>query len=715
MTAQVTLVREFLALAGGSEVVIGFVLAAWLVAGGVGSLVAIGLRPRWWLVMAAFAGLAAGYAAALWLVWGGRGFLGVSPGEILSWSRAFRFAFVVGGPPAFCVGLTFALLAAVTGRPALVYAGEAAGSAVGGFVASAVCYQFLKPVLVAGVLGVAAAAAGGLILLGRREGKFWGVAGFAVAALVGGLALLVYRDAVERAYFFERVFPGEDVVAYRVSPYGAVVASRRGERVALYENGLFVAAVPDALAAENSVHPAMLLRPHAERVVLIGGGLTGAETEFAKYPFLKEAEYLELDAALVEVSREFHPAGARESKVRYVNRDGRLWLKKAAREGYSADVIIVAVPMPVTAQLNRFYTKEFFSDVKKVLAPDGVAAFYAPGAANYYSPELSDFLSLTRAGCATAFRNVVALPGDNTIFICSDASVDVSPENYGKALTGNRIKNKFLTASYFRYLMSRDRMAGVRAATAVTAPPNADFRPAGLFYGMLVWATRVSPKEAGFLKGIRKIKLWYIYVFGVCLAIAWVGLARRARKAVVGYAVAVQGFIEIALEVVIIFCYQVVFGSAYLELAVIVGAFMAGVAVGALLPIRKPSEQLLINLLGLLAVLGFAAPVVTLAFVRWPGAPAAVVHFAFGALAFAAGGAGGAQFVVALRAWRKEAAPLLYGVDMIAAALGAVVTAGIFVPVFGIWETTAALAFLAATPIAALAVNGTTTNQPEGA
>jgi predicted membrane-bound spermidine synthase len=79
------------------------------------------------------------------------------------------------------------------------------------------------------------------------------------------------------------------------------------------------------------------------------------------------------------------------------------------------------------------------------------------------------------------------------------------------------------------------------------------------------------------------------------------------------------------------------------------------------------------------------------------------LHAVFGGLAAAAGLCGGAQFVVALRAWGERGAGALYGLDLLGSALGAAVTAVVLVPVLGLSRTAMVVAALAAAGMAALA------------
>jgi len=57
-------------------------------------------------------------------------------------------------------------------------------------------------------------------------------------------------------------------------------------------------------------------------------------------------------------------------------------------------VIIVDVPDPQTAQLNRFYTAEFFRSAREHLAPGGLLSLQLRSSEETISPGLAEFSAL---------------------------------------------------------------------------------------------------------------------------------------------------------------------------------------------------------------------------------------------------------------------------------------------------------------------------------
>ena len=82
------------------------------------------------------------------------------------------------------------------------------------------------------------------------------------------------------------------------------------------------------------------------------------------------------------------------------------------------DVVIADVPDPSTSQLNRFYTREFFAEVRRILTPGGVLSFSLGTYENYLGKELGRMIGVayqTLAGRlrqrADASRRAGFLPG----------------------------------------------------------------------------------------------------------------------------------------------------------------------------------------------------------------------------------------------------------------------------------------------------------------
>ena len=175
----------------------------------------------------------------------------------------------------------------------------------------------------------------------------------------------------------ERLWQGFQVVAVRNSRYGNLVVVKTEETQTLYENGLPSFNVPEhQAAAEEAVHYALLEHASPRSLLLIGGGINGSLAQAFQHPTLERADYVDIDPAILELARMHFPkewqAIAGDKRIRIHPTNGRLFLRSS---GLTYDVIIVNLADPQSAQLNRFYTEEFFREAASRLNPGGVLSF----------------------------------------------------------------------------------------------------------------------------------------------------------------------------------------------------------------------------------------------------------------------------------------------------------------------------------------------------
>ena len=112
----------------------------------------------------------------------------------------------------------------------------------------------------------------------------------------------------------------------------------------------------------------------------MSGGAGGIINEALKHASIETIEYAELDPLLLDLLRKF-PTPLTESelndrRVTIKHIDGRLFLK-TTRNTY--DLIFIGIMEPSNLQANRFFTKEFFSLVKKRLNKGGILVLGLPG------------------------------------------------------------------------------------------------------------------------------------------------------------------------------------------------------------------------------------------------------------------------------------------------------------------------------------------------
>ena len=225
--------------------------------------------------------------------------------------------------------------------------------------------------------------------------------------------------------------------------------------------------------------------------------------------------------------------------------------------------MIVDVPDPSTWQLNRFYTGEFFDEVQRILVPDGVLSFSLGTYENYLGPELARLVGVAERTLRTAYAHVLMLPGGRIFFLASDG-----PLTAGVAgrLERAGIAPRVVNRGYLKGMITPDRMAEVERATSAAGPVNTDFSPVLDYCHLRYWMSQFQVRFGWFEGALAAGLLVYL-----------------VRLRPVPLAVFCGGVAAAALEVVLLLACQVLFGSLYQQVGLIVTVFMLGLVIGGML------------------------------------------------------------------------------------------------------------------------------------
>ena len=397
----------------------------------------------------------------------------------------------------------------------------------------------------------------------RRPALRWEIF---ILTLVAGIAAFVWLANAD-ALSTSLQFPGQNVLFRGNSPYGRLVVTESGGETNFIENGIAVVSTPNIEQVEEAAHYAMAQRPDARRVLLVSGGVAGVAKETLKYN-VAGVDCVELDPLVIETGRRFLPEHFADPRIRVIATDARQFVRQTTNH---YDVVILALPDPSTAQLNRFFTVEFFSGVKRVLADGGVLSFALGRYENYVSPELARLLASAHRSLKQSFANILVLPGGRVFFLASDGPLH---GDIAVRIAAQGIPTKLVNRYYLDAMLTADRMADIQRAVSQPAALNRDFSPMLYFYHLRHWMSQFT--------------LSFGALQAVLLLLLLVYLIRLRGPALALFA---SGFAGSALEVVLLLAFQVLCGSVYHQVGVIVTVFMAGLAVGAMMANRCKVAQ----------------------------------------------------------------------------------------------------------------------------
>ncbi len=683
-TAQIYLLREFSAQFHGSELTYAFVLAAWLFWGGVGSAVAgrpRGARPGSlinWQAAAVFllplVFLALRFSRAL---------LGLVPGESAGMGAALLFASGAGLALSLPLGALFALnVGAASGDAGRVYLLESAGAALGSLTAYFVLIPFLPSsagAAAAAWLSLAAVAVGAP---GRKR--------FAIPA-AAAIVLILWTasdGAVLRAAW--RPFHLVETLDTRYSRLSVI---KTEGQITLYSDGQRAFSSGDRAAAEEAVHFALLQRPEARDVLLIGGGAGGSAAEVLKYPRARP-DYVELDPEVLRLALKHLPDPERrpleDPRLKRIVRDGRAFIQSP---GPPYDAVLMSLPEPSTAQLNRYYTREFFVEVRDRIRAGGIYSFTVPGAENYLSADRRDFLASLRTTLRDVFPEVLVVPGMTQIFLASSSELTLDPGVLSDRLARLGLETTTLTPAALRARLNPLRLAAW--GESVESRPgrlNKDLSPISYYFGAVLWASQFKGLEAGLLRTAARWPL--ALLLGLPLAVAALVLAllvrKKSRARGRGFVpLAVYGGTSIVVEFVLLVAFQVSSGLVYGKIALLLGAFMAGLAVGA----GSARRARIMRRAGLMSLQVVSTLSIGLSLILVTSRRAEPVYFL---ALFGWGLIGGALFVEANREAQpiRKNAGLSYAAELFGSGAGALAAAAVVIPLAGVPAALGALAGL---------------------
>jgi len=674
--------REFFVYFQGNEITFGILLACWFLWTGLGSLIAnrIGYnRARFTLLY---------YAAIFFFLLSlttlrlSRFILKTLPGEITGFIPMLLHALATTSIICVPLGILFVLnVKKLRGRLGQVYIAEALGSAVSGLLV----YFFLIPAFSNWHSAALISAISALLLfifMGKNKVK--GV------FLITSCILIVFwiiDFPLQKEYWSPF-----DLKLSQDTRYAKWDIIKNGEQVSFYNNTVPVYSFPDPSAAEETVHFALCQRPEAARVLLLGGGVGGCLKELLKYPELK-IDYVELDPAAIRLAQKFLPANERalflSQRIALIYQDARVYLNRTSAK---YDIILLSLPDPATAQLNRFYTMEFFAQVKNRLHADGLFSFPVTGAENYISPERRHYLSTFYFTLAKVFRHVKAIPGARTIFLASSLPVTLDVKVLQQRFVEHELNNSVLTPETLPFRLDQRRTDLLNQTIRQSKKNiNQDLKPINYFFASVLWAAQFKGFESNLFLFLKdRGSFWLLDLPLLVFLLLLVVLAgRRKPGAFLLLPLFILGLTTIILEIILINAFQVFQGYIYQSLAILLAVFMLGLGAGGFLGYKKKSpifsDLILIQAGFLLLTL--------LVQIMLQTKPAAIVFYT---VFFLIGSAAGYFFLIFNRQYLKHEKKYGtgYGLDLLGSFVGALILSSLILPIFGLVKVTGHLFLL---------------------
>ena len=725
--AQILVLRELLITFYGNELSIGIILANWLILEAFGCFFLGRMVERLKIPLQGFVSLiiifSLSFPLAIYFTRILKEIIGVTAGEGLGLIQMFYSSFFILLSVSISHGALFTFgcnIYSLYFKPdaisiGRVYIYETVGTIIGGITLNYLLIPYFHSFQAA--LGVALI---NLIIAIFLVNPFWRDSQqktspriLTIISLIFLLlsGFLIFTQGADKIHWLSirNQWKNQDLLHYQNSIYGNVVVTKRGEQYTFFSDGIpiITAPTPDIAFVEEFVHLPMLAHPNPEKVLILSGGAGGVISEPLKHPSVERIDYVELNPLILKTVKSF-PTNLTEfelnnPKVTTEHIDGRMFLKKSSDK---YDLILLGLSNPSDLQVNRFFTKELFALAKERLKEEGILVVNLTGSLTYLSEELKNLNACIVNTLKSVFPYLKIIPGDSVNFFLASASKDISLVNHeqlSQRLKEREIQINLLTTAHIEYkLHSRWLNWFLKSLEGGTEKINQDFRPLGVFFSLSYWNAQFSPYMKVLFRWFERVNL-LLFLFILILVITLVSLIIIAGKkgffsTSIPFCITTTGFAGMIFDLALIFTFQALYGYAFHWIGLLVTAFMAGTALGAIAMISflsRIKEEFAVLIKTELAIILFSAilPLTFMSFHPYLHHP--IIFFllkvVFLVLSFLSGFLIGVQFPLANKIYLDESlnlsrtAGLLYSADLLGGWVSGIFGGIVLLPVLGLF------------------------------
>jgi len=550
-SVQFLFIREMMNIAGGFELITGTFLGSWLIGSALGSSIA-GKSKLTDVKRINIVFSLSPLISLFLLLFLSRLFL--NSGETPSFLISIIYTILVLVPFCLVSGFTFVKLITIAASenkfvPGKSFSIETAGGIASGLIISLLASGILNSYQLILLVIILANTYVFLNFFTTSNRVKFSVKIFIL--ILAALIILFNPDTL----FRQILLPGIKITSTKDTPYGNITKGNYKGEESTYYNQRLLSYKNDVTDREENIHYAMLQCESPEKVILISGSLKSHLPELLKYP-VKKIVYIERDPALAKEEDSTHYSLTAELII--ANTDAFRYIK-SQREG--VDAILLLIPPPSTLLLNRYYTTEFFADIKKNLNPGGVFMCSPGPYDDYLNKESINLYSSIFNSLSGIFKNVIPVAGNKLYFIASDKELSSSICH----LTNIRkINNTYVGPDFLSDDLITKKSDEVRNLMDPGIRQNNASFPVACFHF----------QSYNFSRDLNQ-KIPSVVLLFVLFAVPAAGIRRR-NMIMYFSASALAGF-----EIIILLILQLIIGNMYQLTGLIIAGLMSGLAIGA--------------------------------------------------------------------------------------------------------------------------------------
>ncbi len=605
LLAQTLLYRDFLTVFDGNELSTGWFFFSWLIWMVLGALLA-GLRKisgpavrKYELLPLLFPLM---FLLQKYLLLNARVICSTGEYETLSLTTLLTAVFFFNAPLSLFNGFLFVCgvewLKEAKVPASAFYIIDAFGSFVGALAVTLLLYWRMAEESV--VLPAVAVICGACFLHRRYRSEY-----VSVIAGIAGVVMLVllvvgvgtrWQEA-DAAREWRRVLHEDGCRGVFVTPQGRYIYGNYQGAFVLMSWGGTVESLPGEEEAAATVAANLAECPGAKNILVVGMGLLEECRLLGAEPEVKRVVWLTPDPDYGRSMLEVIPAQYREgmNKVEIAALDVRGYLRRCGSGEF--DLVMMESGLPSNLTVNRYYSLDFFQEVRRVLSANGVFSLGFPGGEGYMGKELTAIGASILNTLNAVFPSVVLQPGIQSRFFAGpEKEVTVDPAILAGRLNALNISKKFPSDGVYtlfdRFAVT-EQMRRYRDAVAAHEQPllNRDSSPVlfvyGIFFALKKMGAAISlPVQLPGKMEVMEVLIAILLVVTV-IAVLTGKFIRRFRgtdyvtTGELFWYVFISSVVVLGIDLLLMFDFQIDHGAIFLFFGLINACFMLGLVFGA--------------------------------------------------------------------------------------------------------------------------------------
>lgn len=346
----------------------------------------------------------------------------------------------------------------------------------------------------------------------------------------------------------------------------------------LYSGGVKIADFPDAITGQELFYWSYLVKPDMSNIALVG-----AETHMVDRFIPAHIKRLYI-----------YPDKSWRTLVKsdYLPSEDRCWTADPVAFFRKTPLIFDAIILnfgPLISLYNyRLETTRFLSLCKDKLTGDGILSVSVPAYDGLWHDDLKQRLVAIYNILQEYFIDVHFVPGQNITFICGDSmDIDLTAEGLIKRYEGLQLDSPYFNPAL---IDSRSNFFKISHVQAQLSEPIKETGPLSIGHGLSYHFSQFGVKYN--LKRIINFPVIAV-IITIILLLTLISTGFSGKEFLHLLNIFYFGAASFLLEIIVLFYIQLLGGYLYIALGIILGLFMAGMALGAFWGVHYNKLQIL--------------------------------------------------------------------------------------------------------------------------